>query len=268
MNRSPQKSTPIQSLTSKSPPIGFLPKMEAILSFPSIKPGPAQTQKPKRKSPTTSSSTPALAPASHSAPDIESGSDHDSKPIKKARKSTSASANASGGKTTTTTLTPDIKEALVEHIFRLGYAAMQKDELAAEVSSSSQPSTALHQGRLPVLMVKARDHQETTHQCHLLREDEPEEQGDQGGEGSLIGLRPENMITIKTYISDIMLVHLRFLLLYCCHCGLIRLFLYLLLLSLSRGRGRRGRNDRLRLSHKVLQEPREDLSYSQMTLFP
>lgn len=62
----------------------------------------------------------------------------DVKPFKKARKSSSANGNAG-----VTTMTPDVKEALVEHVLRLGHAAMQKDDLAAEVSPLTTPSVTV-----------------------------------------------------------------------------------------------------------------------------
>lgn len=93
-----------------------------MLSFPQIKPGPSQ----KRKIPI---STPAPAPTSTPTAHVDSDTEEDIKPTKKARKSgtVTGGAGAMG-------MSPDVKEALVEHIFRLGHAAMQKDELAAEVS--------------------------------------------------------------------------------------------------------------------------------------
>lgn len=95
---------------------------------PYIKPSPRSTPSPKRKAAT---STPAATAGTAS-----DTSEEDVKSTKKSRKAGSSSGAAA--------MTPDIKEAMVEHIFRLGHAAMQKDDLATEVRTSLHTSNVPH----------------------------------------------------------------------------------------------------------------------------
>lgn len=90
-----------------------MPKLEVTLDFPSIKPHKIV----KRETSTRTSP-------------LDSEADQDRKPAKKPRTATTSRA----GGATPSSMTPEIKEALVDHLMRLALAAMNKDQLAAEVS--------------------------------------------------------------------------------------------------------------------------------------
>lgn len=137
------------------------PKMEPTLSFPSVKPVPAGT---KRKNPV--SVTSSEGPTS-----------------KKAR----SPIEGSSGSTFTTprsTMSPDVKEALVGHLLRVACCAVDKEKLAGEVGG------VLDNGEVSRLIAcTARHHEEAARQRHLLGQGESEEQADQGSRGSVGGRR-------------------------------------------------------------------------------